>query len=82
MVEFCAWINGWVNNGEAGDLRCHCTHYDVTVMETGDSVTGSQRIYIENISNFFASTVPADGTATAGRLRTSSSPVANEWLNV
>ena len=27
----CAWING-VNNREAGDLRCHCTHYDVTVM--------------------------------------------------
>ena len=29
----CAWINGWVNNGEAGDLRCHCTHYDLTVMK-------------------------------------------------
>ena len=28
----CAWINGWVNNGEAGDLRCHRAHYDVIVM--------------------------------------------------
>ena len=28
----CAWINGWVNNGEAGDLRRHRTHYDVIVM--------------------------------------------------
>ena len=28
----CAWINGWVNNGEAGDLRCHGAHYDVIVM--------------------------------------------------
>ena len=28
----CAWINGWVNNHEAGDLRRHCAHYDVTVM--------------------------------------------------
>ena len=28
----CAWINGWVNNGEAGDFRRHRTHYDVTVM--------------------------------------------------
>ena len=28
----CAWINGWVNNGEAGDLRRHHAHYDVTVM--------------------------------------------------
>ena len=28
----CAWINGWVNNREAGDLRCHHAHYDVIVM--------------------------------------------------
>ena len=28
----CAWINGWVNNEEAGDFRRHHTHYDVTVM--------------------------------------------------
>ena len=27
----CAWINGWVNNREAGDLRRHQAHYDVTV---------------------------------------------------
>ena len=29
----CVWINGWVNNGEAGDLRRYRTHYDVTVMK-------------------------------------------------
>ena len=29
-----AWINGWVNNREAGDLRRHRAHYDVTVMGT------------------------------------------------
>ena len=28
----CAWINGWVNNREAGDVRRHRAHYDVTVM--------------------------------------------------
>ena len=28
----CAWINGWINNHEAGDLRRHRAHYDVTVM--------------------------------------------------
>ena len=28
----CARINGWVNNREAGDLRRHRAHYDVTVM--------------------------------------------------
>ena len=27
----CVWINGWVNNREAGDLRRHRAHYDVTV---------------------------------------------------
>ena len=28
----CVWINGWVNNGEAGDLKHYRTHYDVSVM--------------------------------------------------
>ena len=28
----CTQITGWVNNGEAGDLRCHHPHYDVIVM--------------------------------------------------
>ena len=27
-----AWINGWVNNRKAGDLRRHRAHYDVIVM--------------------------------------------------
>ena len=26
------WINGWVNNVEAGDFRRHRAHYDVTVI--------------------------------------------------
>ena len=28
----CAWINVWVNNGEAGYSRRHGAHYDVTLM--------------------------------------------------
>ena len=28
----CAWINGWVNHREAGDLRHHHAHYDVIIM--------------------------------------------------
>ena len=28
----CLWINGWVNNREADDLRRYRAHYDVTVM--------------------------------------------------
>ena len=27
----CVWINAWVNNGEACDLRRHRAHYDVIV---------------------------------------------------
>ena len=28
----CVWIKGWLNNREAGDLRRHRVHYDVTLM--------------------------------------------------
>ena len=34
----CVWINVWVNNSEAGDLRHYRAHYDVTVMSDGESV--------------------------------------------
>ena len=30
----CVWINGWVNNHEAGDLGRFRAHYDVIVMDT------------------------------------------------
>ena len=29
----CARTNGWANNRDAGDLRRHCSHYEVTVMK-------------------------------------------------
>ena len=29
----CVSINGWVNNRDAGDLRCYRAHYEVTVMD-------------------------------------------------
>ena len=32
----CTRINGWVNNGEAGDLTRHRAHYDVIVMTSPD----------------------------------------------
>ena len=28
----CAWTNGWANNQDAGGVRRHGAHYDVTVM--------------------------------------------------
>ena len=33
MFSFiCVWIDNWVKNHEADDLRRYCAHYDVTVM--------------------------------------------------
>ena len=32
VTLICAWINGWLNNRETGDLRRHRIHYDVIVM--------------------------------------------------
>ena len=40
----CAWINGWVNNREAGDLRRHHTHCDVTVMHVFSKLSHGQVI--------------------------------------
>ena len=34
--SICAWINDWVNNREAGDLRRQRAHYDFIVMPTGN----------------------------------------------
>ena len=39
MFSFiCVWINDWVNNREAGDLRRHRGHYDVNVMTPSHSL--------------------------------------------
>ena len=41
----CVWINGWVNNCEAGDLRRHRGHYDVNVINSaGLQLIGPLRI--------------------------------------
>ena len=52
-----AWINDWVNNHEAGDLRRQHGHYDVIVMQWRDGencmtlnfVKGSRLLYIRHI---------------------------------
>ena len=38
-----AWINGWVNNRKAGDLRRNRAHYDVIVIHS----SGSYRLHID-----------------------------------
>ena len=44
----CAWMNDWVNSGEAGDLRSYCTHYVVTVMNMVYSIFCSMRTHWNN----------------------------------
>ena len=44
------WINSWVNNGETGDLRCHRTPYDVTVLANLINAELSPIKYMETIS--------------------------------
>ena len=41
----CTRINSWLNNGEAGDLRCHRAHYDVIVMFFINSMWPSDTIW-------------------------------------
>ena len=38
----CARINGWVNNGEAGDLRRYRAQYDVIVMQYKERECGGR----------------------------------------
>ena len=42
-----AWINGWVNNCETGDLRPYRAHYDVIVVKKDNE----SRIYLANYFN-------------------------------
>ena len=37
----CVWISGWVNNPEAGDLKCYHAHYDIIVMINSASLVRS-----------------------------------------
>ena len=48
----CVWINGWVNNREAGDLRRYHAHHDVTVMSLWIAMLFDVQYQISEISCF------------------------------
>ena len=52
----CVWINGWVNNREAGDQRHYHAHYDVTVM-TSDIFTRSSNVWLVHKSDMSLSSI-------------------------
>ena len=43
----CAWINRWVNNREAGDLRRDRAHYDVIVMSVDTTEYNNMFVFIQ-----------------------------------
>ena len=45
----CVWINAWVNNREAGDLRRRRAHYDVIVIIAWYHYTSSGNKYIADV---------------------------------
>ena len=48
----CPWINAWVDNCEAGGLRRHLVHYDVTTWSSNELQTlDSWAWYLHNAPN-------------------------------
>ena len=48
----CVWVNGWVNNREAGDLIRHRAHYGVIVMKQ-TMLDGSREVGNPSVSLLF-----------------------------
>ena len=59
MFSFiCAWINGWVKNREAGDLRRYRTHYGVIVMVVYKLYSNISRVHCAMILPWFSARLP------------------------
>ena len=71
----CVWINSWINNREAGDLRRYRAHYDVIVMHWMWADNFREYIclpgdvyYISILTHF--SFISTDGNVTLGQTPT------------
>ena len=65
----CSWINVWVNNGEAGDLRRHRAHYDFIVMNQCRRIVLTSMLYKTlQIVVFIKLFLPCPRYLTADRL--------------
>ena len=62
----CVWKNVWVNTWDAGDLRRHRTHYDVTVMSIEKCVGSSA---VEATVKFQSDCIPQKTFLVASRFR-------------
>ena len=51
----CVWTNNGVNNRDASDLRCHHTHYNITLNAMANAALGPDsisRFHLTNTGNF------------------------------
>ena len=92
----CAWINSWVNNWDAGDLKHHCAHYDVTIMNHRNFVTlvdvlvrivvpcisgqNTQRIDLK-LGVYIHYAIQKTWSTYGHTLLNSSHSLASDWLN-
>ena len=63
----CAWINGWANNGEVGDLGRYRPHYDVIVV-----VPGRKKLFKRDFL--------WECNATNGCCKTPTTAEASQWM--
>ena len=61
----CAWLHGWVNNREAGDLRRHNAHYDVIVISMVDQCVLWFYLYYYVVQDFVWGCLVAHSSMTS-----------------
>ena len=80
LLALCAWINGWVNNHRAGDLKCHRAHYDVIVMKSMKSDPIVTLRPAPHILSARVSIVSSNVTYCSGSLEPESSCHDRDWI--
>ena len=75
----CAWINGWINNREAGDLRRHRVHYDVIEIGPAFHNNGSGMAIVTEISQIVYACCPLQPKLTQSGANQDDDS-SNEWF--
>ena len=75
----CTWTIGWANNWVAGDLRGHCTHYDVTLMDTPRHTQKYRQTHTHTYICIYIAMPLLHGTCTNTTLNLQKHPIARPW---
>ena len=76
----CVWINGWVNNGKAGELRRHRPHHEVIVMDLFVIYVHDGTISVACIHTVWLVLLNRGPTLISGMQRTSADSSDNLFL--